>query len=207
LRRLKAAFDAPTITGIGPYTHEFCSGGWVLPSLSIETAIPEVPRHAMYTGGVMGQLSWQMTRAGLLTATMKLMAQGESVVVASSAGTPSAIPLQRFGHFNGAIRRNGVDLGNVVSAEVAYATGLDRIEARFSDTTLVSQSIDGTPCDLSFGWALPTGESLTLTAHAVYLLHPRIEISGPQGMQANFLLASRSRRRVWAHAHGRRTKG
>jgi hypothetical protein len=206
---LKAAFGAPTTSGTGPYTHEFRSGGWVLPSLSIETAMPEVPRHAMYTGCVVDQLSWQMTRAGLLTATVKLVAQGESVAVASSAGTPSAIPLQRFGHFNGTIRRNGVDLGNVVSAEVTYANGLDRIEtiradgridgadpgmaaltgrieARFSDTTLVSQAIDGAPCELSFGWALPTGESLTLTAHAVYLPRPRIEISGPQGIQASF---------------------
>lgn len=35
-------------------------------------------------------------------------------------------------------------------------------------------------------YALPTGESLTLTAHAVYLPRPRIEITGPQGVQASF---------------------
>jgi hypothetical protein len=44
----------------------------------------------------------------------------------------------------------------------------------------------GTPCELTFGYALPSGESLTLTAHAVYLPRPRIEIAGPQGVQATF---------------------
>jgi hypothetical protein len=33
---------------------------------------------------------------------------------------------------------------------------------------------------------LTSGESLTLVAHAVYLPRPRIEISGPQGVQASF---------------------
>jgi hypothetical protein len=41
-------------------------------------------------------------------------------------------------------------------------------------------------CELEFSYALPTGEGLTVTAHAVYLARPRIEISGPQGPQATF---------------------
>ena len=41
-------------------------------------------------------------------------------------------------------------------------------------------------CELEFSYALATDESLTLTAHAVYLPRPRVEISGPQGVQATF---------------------
>jgi hypothetical protein len=44
---LKTAFGAPITTGTGPWTHEFRSGSWTLPSLAIETAMPEVPRYAM----------------------------------------------------------------------------------------------------------------------------------------------------------------
>ncbi len=208
---LKAAFGTPTSTGTGPgpFTHEFRSGSWTLPSLAIETAMPEVPRFALYTGCVVDQLSWQMARSGLLTATVRLVAQGEAVAATSGAGTPTALSLQRFGHFNGTISRNGAPLGNVVSAEITYANGLDRIEtiradgridgadpglaaltgrieARFADSTLITQAIDGAPCELAFGWALLSGESLTLTAHAVYLPRPRIEIAGPQGIQATF---------------------
>jgi hypothetical protein len=206
---LKAAFGDATTSGIGPYTHEFCSGSWTLPSMSIETGMPEVPRFAMYSGCVLDQLSWQVQRSGLLTATARLVAQGETIATLSSAGTPAELALKRFGHFNGAISRNGSALGNVVSAEITYANNLDRIETirsdgkidgadpsiaaltgrievRFADSTLVTQAINGDPCEISFAYVLPSGESFTFTVHAVYLPRPRIEISGPQGVQATF---------------------
>ncbi|MEO1961644.1 MAG: phage tail tube protein [Paracoccus sp. (in: a-proteobacteria)] len=206
---LKAAFGDPVTTGTGPWTHEFRSGAWTLPSLTIETGMPEVPRYAIYSGCVLDQLSWQMQRSGLLTATARLVAQGETVGTVSSAGTPAPIDLRRFGHFNGSITRNGAALGNVVSAQITYANNLDRIETiradgridgadpsiaaltgsievRFADSTLVTQAMDGEACALDFSYALPSGESFTFTVHAVYLPRPRIEISGPQGVQATF---------------------
>ena len=206
---LKAAFGQPTTTGTTLKTHTYQSGNWTLPSMAIETAMPEVPRYAMYTGCACDQLSRQMARSGLLTATARLVAQGENVAAATAVGTPTALALQRFGHFNGAITRNGSPLGNVISAEVTYSNGLDRIETirsdgriegadpgmaaltgrvevRFSDTTLITQAIDGTPCELVFAWSLGANASCTFTAHAVYLPRPRIEIPGPQGIQATF---------------------
>jgi len=206
---LKAAFGDPITSGVGPYTHEFRSGSWTLPSMSIETGMPEVPRFAMYSGCVLDQLSWQVQRSGLLTATARLVAQGETIATFSGAGTPAELALKRFGHFNGAISRNGSALGNVVSAEITYANNLDRIETirsdgkidgadpsiaaltgrievRFADSTLVTQAINGDPCEISFAYVLPSGETFTFTVHAVYLPRPRIEISGPQGVQATF---------------------
>jgi len=206
---LKGAFGAPTTTGAGPYTHEFRSGNWALPSFSVETGMPEVPRYAIYSGCMVDSLTWQMARSGLLTATASIVAQGETIATSSSAGTPANIALKRFGHFNGAITRNGANIGNVVSADLTYSNNLDRIETiradgkidgadpsiaaltgnvvvRFADQTLVTQAINGEACELEFSYTLPTGEALTLTAHAVYLPRPRIEISGPQGVQATF---------------------
>jgi hypothetical protein len=158
---------------------------------------------------VLDTLSWQMQRSGLLTATASLVSQGEVVTASSTAGTLSEIELQRFGHFNGSVTRNGAPLGNIVSAEITYANNLDRIETiradgriegadpsiaaltgrievRFSDAILLNQAIAGDPCELTFGYALPSGQSFTVTAHAVYLPRPRIEIPGPQGIQASF---------------------
>ena len=208
---LKAAFGDPTTTGTapGPYTHEFRSGSWALPSMSIEAGMPEVPRFAMYSGVMVNQLSWTMQRSGLLTASAQLVAQCETVAATSQAGTPADLDLIRFGHFNGAITRNGTALGNVISAQITYANNLDRIETiradgmidgadpsiatltgqielRFADMVLMNQAIAGGPCELEFAYTLTSGESLTVTAHAVYLPRPRIEISGPQGIQASF---------------------
>ncbi len=208
---LKAAFGAPVTTGAvpGPFTHEFRSGAWSLPSMSIETGMPEVPRYAMYSGCVLDSLSWQMQRSGLLTATASLVAQGEAIASNSVAGTLAELDLQRFGHFNGAITRNGQPLGNIISGEITYANNLDRvetirsdgridgadpsiaalagkIEVRFADQVLVNQAIAGDPCALTFAYVLSSGESFTFTAHAVYLPRPRIEIPGPQGIQATF---------------------
>jgi hypothetical protein len=177
--------------------------------MSIETGMPEVPRYAMYSGCVLDQITWQMQRSGLLTATARLVAQGETVGTTTSAGTPAALELKRFGHFNGAITRNGSALGNVVSADITYANNLDRIETIRSDGRIDGAdpsiaALTGSDrgalrrpdagdagdqrrsCELEFAYALPSGESFTFTVHAVYLPRPRIEISGPQGVQATF---------------------
>ena len=61
---LKAVFGAPTTIGAeAPYTHEFRSGNWALPSFSVETGMPEVPRYAMYSGCMVDSLNWQMAGA------------------------------------------------------------------------------------------------------------------------------------------------
>ncbi|MEC3860128.1 phage tail tube protein [Mesobacterium sp. TK19101] len=206
---LKAAFGASTTTGTTNKTHTFKSGSWTLPSMAIEVAMPEIPRFAMYTGCVLDQLSLQMQRSGLLTADVKLVAQGETVATATAAGTPTSYALQRFGHFNGAIKRNGTALGNIVSADLTYANNVERIETirndgridgadpsiaaltgkidvRFADTTLMDQALNGTAASLEFSWTISANVSLTITAHAVYLPRPRVEIQGPQGIQASF---------------------
>ena len=190
---LKAAFGAPVTTGTapGPFTHVFTSGAYELPSMSIETAMPEVPRYAMYTGCRLDSLSWQMQRSGQLQATASLVAQGESRAGTAQTGTLATLPLKRFGNFNGQVTRDGSALGNLVSAQVTYANNLDRIETirsdgridgadptiaaltgqielRFADETLIDQATNGTASTLEFGFALPGGESFTLTAHEVY---------------------------------------
>jgi len=206
---LKGALGAPVTTGTGPYTHVFTSGNWSLPSLSIETGLPEVPSYSMYGGCVVDKIGWQMARSGLLTANVDLIAQGETLATNSGAGTPAPVTLKRFGHFNGSLTRNGADIGNIVGADLSYANNLDRVETiradgkidgadpsiaaltgkidvRFADTTLLTQAINNTECSLEFGYSLPTGERLTIDVHRVFLPRPRREIQGPQGIQMSF---------------------
>jgi len=206
---LKAAFGAPNTTGTGPYTHVFQSGGWSLPSMSIEAGNPEVPSYRMSSGCVLNTLSWTMQRSGLLTATVGLVAQGETAAGTSSAGTLTDFDVVRFGQFNGAVERNGTPLGNIVSAQITYSNNLDRIETirndgkiegadptiaalsgtidvRFADQTLLTQAINGDPAELTFQFVRSASQSFELVAHAVYLPKPRLPIQGPAGVQATF---------------------
>lgn len=206
---LKAAFGEPTTTGAGPYEHEFQSGGWTLPSLSIEVGNPEVPRFGLNTGCVLNTLSWTMNRSGLITATANLIAQGETPASASAAGTLNEMALTRFGAFNGAVKRNGLQLGNVTSAEVTYSNNLDRIETirddgmiagadpsiaactgninvRFADMTLIDQAVNGQSCELEFSYSLGANTSFVFTVHDVYLPKPKIALEGPAGVQTAF---------------------
>ena len=172
---LKGAFGTPTTTGTGPREHEFRSGGWTLPSMSIELGMPEVPHFAMNSGAVVNTLSWTMQRSGLLTATVGLIAQGESVDNASGVGAVTDFEVVRFGQFNGAVERNGAALGSIVSAQITYSNNLDRIETirndgmiegadpsiaaltgtidvRFANQTLLNQAVDGDAAELKFSF-------------------------------------------------------
>ena len=53
----------------------------------------------MYSGCVLDQLTWQMQRSGLLTATARLVAQGETVAGTTAAGTPADLGLQALRPF------------------------------------------------------------------------------------------------------------
>jgi hypothetical protein len=206
---LKLLLGAPTTTGTGPYTHTYVSGALALPSMAIEIGLPDVPSYGMNFGVRANSMSIQMQRSGLLNATMGLIAQGETRSASSGAGTPSEAAIERFSQAIGEINRNGVALGNVVSAELTYSNNLDKVEVirpdgriedadpamvaatgnvvvRFANTTLLDQAIDGTACELSFGWEIDADRSLLFTLHEVYLPRPKLPVSGPGGIQATF---------------------
>ena len=207
---LKGLFGAPTTTeDTGVYTHAFHSGGWALPSLSIEIGNPEVPSYRMNKGCVVNSMRWQMARSGLVTSTMSMIAQDEVKATSSAAGTLHTMGLQRFGSFNGAVTRDASALGNVVSAEITYTNNLDPVEVirsdgliagvdpsvamlsgtidvRFDSETLLDQAINGTDCALSFKYQIDADRSFELVAHSVYLPRPKISVAGPAGIQASF---------------------
>lgn len=203
---LKALLGSPTTTGTTPKVHTFVSGSYSLPSLAIEKQMPTVPRFEMFTGVRANSMSIELQRSGLLQATVELIGQDETAASTTQAGTPSAITLTRFGHFNGSISRNGTALGNVVSGSLTYSNNLDRVETirsdgkidgadptiasltgqmvmRFADTTLLDQAINGTASSLAFSWVINPNTSLVITAHSVTLPVPRRAITGPGGIQ------------------------
>ncbi len=207
---LRGLFGAPTTTGSGPYTHAFQSGAAALPSHSIEIGTPEVPAFSVHYGAVVNQLRIAMARSGMLNATVSLIAQGESAQSgASVAGTPLNLQAARFAQATGVIKRAGVALGNIVSADLSISNSLDKVEvirpdgriggvvpgvvqaalritARFDSLDLLNAATDGTPVNLDeIGWISGTS-SLKFALPRVFLPRGKRPITGPGGILQDF---------------------
>ena len=206
---LKALLGSATTTGTGTLTHTFTSGKPSLPSLTLETGLPDIPAWFVASGVMVNSLQVGFARSGAANATVGLVAQGEIRRTATLDDTPATRELQRFNQFQGQILREGQALGNVVSAQLTYANNLERIETirsdgkidgadptvasltgnlevRFADTTLIDAATNNTPLELTFGYAIDADHRLTFIAHEVYLPKPKLSISGPGGIQATF---------------------
>lgn len=208
---LKGFFGQPSVVGDGPYTHLFQSGAPVLPSRSIEIGNPDVPSYSVNYGAVVNQLRIAMTRSGMLNCTVSLIAQGETAPVATSvAGVPAEQRGPRFEQASGVIKRDGVTLGNIVSADISLSNSLDKIDvmrgddgriggvvpgvvqaqlrltARFNSIDLLTAATDGTPIALTeIGWSR-AGGGLRFEMPRVFLPRTKRPISGPAGITADF---------------------
>ena len=206
-----AKASGATLAG-GSRTHTFTSGAQALTSLALEFGHPEVPSYGMNFGCRLNTLKIGLSRSGLLNATVNIVAKGETLAAAPASGDPAALPalpIERFSQAMGEIKRNGVQLGQVVSADFTYSNNLDKVEtikpdgriedadpgkvadtgsivARFADTALLDQAAGGQPCELSFGWSIGPGKSLLITKHSVFLPRAKRPVSGPTGVQATF---------------------
>lgn len=211
---LKALLGSATVTGSepdtdAPYTHTFVSAKPVLASLTLETGLADIPAYFVASGVMANSLQVSFARSGAANATIGLIAQGEIRHAQSRDAAPSTRELLRFNQFQGAIKKDGQPLGNVVSAQLTYSNNLERIETirsdgriegadptvasltgnlevRFADTQLIDAATNNTPLELSFGYVIDTARRITFTAHEVYLPKPKISISGPGGIQATF---------------------
>lgn len=210
-RWLKLFFGAPTTSGAGPtYTHVFKSGVTDLPSMSIEVGSPEVPAFSVNYGARGNQLRIAQARSGLLNATCSLVCIGETEPVAATVGaaSPTEFAVARFPQATGYVKKDGVAIGSVVSADFAYSNNLEKVETiqedgriedsdpgmvqmsgtvtvRFKDLALLEAATAGTPIELSFGWTLGTN-TLVFVVGRVFLQRPKRPITGPNGIQATF---------------------
>ncbi len=206
---LKALLGTPTTTGSDPYTHTFVSSLANLPSLSLEVGMPEVPIYFTEMGVRVDSMQLTFARSGAANATLACIAQGEESASSSGGGTPTSEVLTRFNQFQGSIKKNGVQLGNVTGAQLTYSNTLERIETirpdgkidaadptiaalsgsidvRFADTSLIDAAMDGTPMTLEFGYVIDAENSLLFTVHEAYLPKAKVPISGAGGVQTSF---------------------
>lgn len=189
--------------------HTFTSGAASLPAMSIETALPDVPSFEMNKGMRANTLKIDLQRRGLLNATIGLIGKNANAMAGTSgAGTPTTLDVARFAQATGEIKKDGVQLGSVVAASLAYSNNLDKVETitptseiedadpgqatangnvtlRFKDHVMMALATGRDPLELTFGWTF--GDyGLLFTFQRVLLPRPKVPITGPAGIQASF---------------------
>jgi hypothetical protein len=204
---LRLAFGAPATTALGGglYEHVFTSGAEELPSMTIGFDLPAAQSRRANYGAKLNTLRISMSRRGLLNATLGLIAKGEATagVNFGNVAPIGGEDVVRFAQAAGEVRREGVLLANVVSAELGYSNNLDKVETiqpdgeiagadegmsgstgnvglRFAGQEFLDQAV-GAPLDLSFGWT--KGDfSLVFATPRVFLPRTKKPISGPGGI-------------------------
>jgi hypothetical protein len=200
--------SASTLEG-GGYEHVFESGSDDLPSYTAERGHPEVPAFLVHTGVMLNSIAFNFQRSGPATATVNAIAQGEAIENSTQGGTPTELDFDRVSQFKGALKRDGVLIGNVTGANFTYSNNLERIETirddekidgtdptqasasgsldvRFADLTFLNLAKTNTPTDIEFSYKLSAGLQLSMVVHEGWLSKPKQEVSGPGGVQSSF---------------------
>lgn len=197
-----------TLSG-GTMSHTFTSGEDALPSMSLEGAMPDVPSFEMNYGARGNTMRFELSRRGLLNAVLGLIGKGAAApALVTGSGTPTTMAVARFAQATGEIKKDGVQLGSVVSATMAYSNNLDKVETiapdgeiedadpamamasgnitvRFKDHSLLDLATGRDPLELTYGWTFEDF-SLLFTMERVFLPKPKRPITGPGGIQASF---------------------
>jgi hypothetical protein len=207
---LKLLTGAPTdAPNSSLFDHTFTSGAATLPSMSLEVAMPEVPSFEMNYGMRANTMKIDLSRRGLLNATIGLIGKGAAAPAgATAAGTPTSVAVERFAQATGEIKKDGTRLASVVAASFAYSNNLDKVETirpdgeiedadpgmatasgnvtvRFGDLALLTAATSHAPVSLTFGWT--SGSFVLLfTLPRVFLPKAKRPITGPGGIQASF---------------------
>lgn len=203
---LSLLLGAPTTSGTTDKSHVFKSGAATLPSWTVEKAFPAVPSFDSYLGVKGNTLSMDLSPTGPANMTIGLMGLSETTAGATIAGTPTSQPMTRFQRPSGYIKKDGATLGKVTGGTLNFSNGMtgvrtvradNRMEAvdagntsgngdlrvRFSDNTLKTQAVAGTPCSLEYGFSITATKAISFLFPRVFLSRPRTEVNGPGGIE------------------------
>ncbi|HEY8948450.1 MAG TPA: phage tail tube protein [Rhizomicrobium sp.] len=207
--------SGPTLTG-GTVKHTFVSEAEDLPAGFAEIQKPDVLRFGMNRQIRGGKCAIAVSPKGKLNATCSLVAKGEDLANESACGDLTNMDVLRFSQAFGEITREGVAMGQVVSASVNYDNSLDTVEVvrndaeiedadpgssvasgdvvvRLSDANKDIPTGQNNPCGLTYGWTVPgTNFSLKYTIPRAFLPRVKDSITGPGGIQKTYSWQSSS---------------
>lgn len=209
---LRGLLGVPATTGAGDYTHVFKPGGGELIShtLQIRQAANRFIRHR---GLVINSLSGSLAREGgyrRLTVDFK-GANEDPALGASQAGeVGEALTLDRIPAFRGTIKKNGVAMASIVSANWAFTNNVEAHDAPGSKEiagydpgvpsftlgatarqtadghTLYDQASAGERFELDLAWTLSATKELAFSIGNFVFAPSSAPVNGPAGQQYTF---------------------
>ncbi|KQM65788.1 hypothetical protein ASE75_06035 [Sphingomonas sp. Leaf17] len=209
---LRLLLGAPVTTGTeqAGYVHVFTSGMAALPSASIEIQHPDRPAFSTSYGARANTLQIQMQRSGLASATLGLIAKGETVpsTTTNAGALVEYGSIQRFAMASGSVKIDGAVIGEVVSAQLGFSNGLEKDETirsdseindvdpgmpsatlslvtKFTDITLYTRAVSKDPVAVQLSWSVGA-RTLEIEIPRLFLPRPKKPITGPAGIQATF---------------------
>lgn len=198
-----------TLSG-GAVDHVFTSGAQDIPDAAIEIGHEDVGTFTTNFGAKVNQLKFAMQRSGLSTVTCSMICKGETDPVGVSAD-PDADDLGqlRFTNAGGSLLVDGVQTGNIKSADCTISNELEPVDTieedgriggadpgNISNTgsmTVLYDSDDMAnrarkrkPCEIQYKWKTPAGYALTIVFQRAFLPVTKKSITGPKGITRSY---------------------
>lgn len=208
---LRGLLGVPATTGAADYIHVFKPGGDELLSHTLQLR-QAADRFIQHRGLVVNGLSGGLAReGGYRRLTVDLKGANEAVLGASAAGTiGDALTVDRIPAFRGSIKKDGVEMASVVSANwnftnnvtahdapgSAEVAGYDPGVPQFTISATARQTAAGhglydlanagTRFELELAWVLSATRSLTFNAGNFLFAPSFVPVNGPDGQQYQF---------------------
>lgn len=208
-----ATVSGATLKG-GGFSHVFKSGG-DLPSADLQIGHPKLVSPAFYlnTGVKANTLEQDFARSGRVTATIGLIAQGETkratTIDASAAAAAAYIG---FNASRASIKLDGEQLANVTGGKFSFSNDLEPVETirddglidgvdegeaaatgsitlRFANDADIETVVSAeTPVELEFGYTLADGSGYALSYRCPRCFLPKKKkpIPGPKGIEVTY---------------------
>ncbi len=206
---LKAMFGAPTTTGgTEKYTHVFKITNTEQPSLKIEKGFTDIGKYYLADGIKIAKFN---TAYGIgdneHVHTFDIIGSTEVESDSTYDASATALVLSRMNDYESSIKEGGVTVANISNIEFAVELGLDaeqfgigggnartslpesligltgKIEAFFTDTTILAKAMAGTKSSIEVKSENTAGHSLTYKFPEIMYSVTTPPIEGPTGVK------------------------
>ena len=210
---LTMLFGAPTTAGAGPYTHEFSSGGEVLPFRTIEIEKRSGAAFFQNIGCLASGFSFDTARSnGFRQATVSLVGRSQNKLAVTGGGVPAAqLALAQIPAAKGLMRIDSVVAANFLGGSFSYQNNPTASDDLTGDSYMAGYTLDddascggagrvryvndayydimqaGNPVAVELEFELSASQKVLFAMPAVrFEKTPFASVAGPGGLQAEF---------------------